>query len=130
MAYKFNPLTGKLDYYESGTSSGGLTDAPSDGSKYARKDAGWVAVLDGVEGPQGPQGIQGETGPQGIQGIQGIQGETGPQGIQGETGPQGIQGETGTAGADGGIIGNVDGGGASTVYGGTSAIDGGLSNSF
>jgi hypothetical protein len=106
MAYKFNPLTGKLDYYESGTSGGGLTDAPSDGSKYARQDAGWVAVLDGVEGPQGPQGIQGETG------LQGIQGETGP------------------AGADGGIIGNVDGGGASTVYGGTSAIDGGLSNSF
>ena len=41
MAWKFNPFTGKLDYYESGT-GGAVPEAPIDGVKYARKDAGWV----------------------------------------------------------------------------------------
>jgi len=37
--YRFNPYTGKLDYYETG-----MEDAPSDNSLYARKNAGWEAV--------------------------------------------------------------------------------------
>lgn len=41
MAWKFNPFTGKLDYYESGT-SGTVGEAPINGIKYARKDGGWV----------------------------------------------------------------------------------------
>ena len=61
-------------------------------------------------GPQGPQG------PQGIQGLQGIQGIQGPQGIQGI---QGIQGDTTFAT-------NIDGGNASSVYGGNlTIVDGG-----
>lgn len=67
----------------------------------------WLATIQGVEGPQGPQGEtgpqgpQGETGPQGVTGPQGPQGEAGPQGATGATGPQGPQGETGPQGPAG-----------------------------
>ena len=37
--YRYNPYTGKLDYYEAG-----MDEAPSDGSQYARKNASWEAV--------------------------------------------------------------------------------------
>lgn len=64
-------------------------------------------ILDGLEGPAGPQGIQGPQGPQGLQGERGPAGETGPRGetgLTGERGPQGepgLQGEPGIAGHDG-----------------------------
>jgi hypothetical protein len=63
--------------------------------------------------------IVGPTGPQGIQGIQGIQGPQCIQGIQGPQGIQGIQGDTTYAT-------NVDGGSASSIYGGLlTQVDGG-----
>ena len=61
-------------------------------------------------------------GPQGPQGIQGIQGIQGPQGIQGVQGPQGIQGIQG----DTTYVDNLDGGDASSIYGGIlTVVDGG-----
>ena len=50
------------------------------------------------------------TGSQGIQGIQGIQGNDGPQGIQGPQGP---------------ALEDIDGGSASSEYGGIDPIDAG-----
>ena len=79
-------------------------------------------VLQGNQGPTGPQGVPGvigATGPQGIsgrpgetgatgpsgpQGISGQRGETGavgPSGPSGATGPQGISGQPGATGASG-----------------------------
>lgn len=77
-----------------------------------------VAVADGFVGDEaawlaslvGPQGVQGVQGVQGIQGIQGIQGAKGDTGDQGPVGEAFIQ---------------LDGGTASSSYGGISPIDGG-----
>ena len=38
------------------TGGGGIADAPSDGSKYARQDAAWVTVTDGADGNDGADG--------------------------------------------------------------------------
>lgn len=63
-----------------------------------------VEVLNGIEGPAGPQGIPGIQGPVGDRGVQGLQGETGPRGEKGdtgETGPQGPKGDKGDQGPQG-----------------------------
>lgn len=60
-----------------------------------------VGVVEGIQGPQGPQGIQGPMGPQGLQGIQGPQGPMGPQGEQGPKGDTGAQGPKGDKGEQG-----------------------------
>lgn len=71
----------------------------------------WRLKTNIAEGPTGPIG---PTGPQGFS-------------ITGPTGPQGIEGPTGPTGATGPIYQNVDGGSATTVYGGAEIIDGGNS---
>lgn len=38
-SYRFNPYTGKLDYYEAG-----MEEAPEDGTQYVRSDAAWEQV--------------------------------------------------------------------------------------
>ena len=70
-------------------------------------------VMNGVDGPMGPQGLQGiqglqgergpagETGPRGETGLTGERGPQGEPGLQGERGLQGETGETGPAGKDG-----------------------------
>lgn len=73
----------------------------------------------GPTGPTGPQGITGPTGPLGPTGATGPLGQTGPTG---PTGP-GITGPTGPTGATGPIFQNIDGGQATTIYGGTPTID-------
>lgn len=37
--YRYNPYTGKLDYYEAG-----MEEAPEDGSQYVRSDGAWEEV--------------------------------------------------------------------------------------
>lgn len=61
-------------------------------------------IIDGPEGPAGPEGPVGPQGPQGPvgpQGPQGIRGTEGPQGPKGDTGPQGSKGDTGPQGPEG-----------------------------
>lgn len=82
-----------------------------------------LSVAQGPIGPTGPTGPLGPTGPTGSQGPLGPTGQTGPQGIQGVTGPTGPTGSTGPTGPTGPIFQNVDGGSATTVYGGSSIID-------
>jgi hypothetical protein len=93
-----------------------FSDAPADGSKYARKDNTWVTVLDGDDGREVELSTSGGyivwryvgdeswtnlvalstlTGPQGPQGEPGATGATGPAGADGE------DGAPGTPGADG-----------------------------
>lgn len=63
-----------------------------------------ISLLQGPQGPPGPQGDPGPTGATGPQGDPGAIGATGPQGPQGEpgatgaTGPQGLTGPQGPAG--------------------------------
>jgi hypothetical protein len=64
-------------------------------------------------------GLQGVTGLQGTDGTQGVQGIEGAQGIAGLQGTQGIQGTSGSA-----LI-EIDGGSATSVYGGITSIDAG-----
>lgn len=58
-------------------------------------------ILDGLEGPAGPQGSPGPQGIQGIPGPQGIQGVPGERGPAGEAGPKGETGLTGERGPQG-----------------------------
>ena len=78
-----------------------------------------IRVAQGATGPTGPIGLS-VTGPTGPTGLTGSTGPTGPTGSQGLTGPTGPIGETGPTGP---IFQNVDGGTATTVYGGSSIID-------
>ena len=64
-------------------------------------------------------GLQGVTGLQGTDGTQGVQGIEGAQGAVGTQGTQGIQGTSGSA-----LI-EIDGGSATSVYGGITSIDAG-----
>ena len=50
--------------------------------------------------------------------------QMGPQGATGARGPQGYQGYQGYQGV-GDVFGNLDGGTASSIYGGTNPVDGG-----
>jgi hypothetical protein len=92
-----------------GGGTGDVEEAPEDGTPYARRDAGWVAVatIEGPTGPQGSQGPQGETGPAGADGADGA---PGPQGETGPAGPQGPQGDTGATGPAGPSAVSTDGG--------------------
>jgi hypothetical protein len=87
----------------------------------------WRTVLaDGPVGPTGPTGPVGNTGPTGSTGAAStVSGPTGPTGLIGLTGPTGPTGPRGPTGSTGPIFQNVDGGSASTIYGGTSTIDAG-----
>jgi hypothetical protein len=78
-------------------------DASADGHFYGRKDHAWAIIDDvqGPEGPPGPTGAQGPAGAQGIQGSPGVPGDTGPQGPQGIQGVQGVKGDTGATGPQG-----------------------------
>ena len=98
-----------------------VTEAPSDGKYYARRNAGWDDIakafarkgeggggggtdgegIPGPPGPEGPQGPQGEPGPAGADGADGAQGPQGDPGPQGDVGPMGPQGDPGADGADG-----------------------------
>jgi hypothetical protein len=100
-----------------------ITEAPSDGKYYARRNAGWSDIakefarkgeggggggssgdgegIPGPPGPEGPPGPQGEPGPAGADGADGAPGPQGEQGLQGDIGPAGPQGEPGADGADG-----------------------------
>ena len=76
------------------------------------------------------QGIQGPTGPTGSTGPTGATGPLGPTGPTGSTGATGATstvpgptGPTGSTGPTGPIFQNVDGGTATTIYGGASIID-------
>jgi hypothetical protein len=91
---------------------------------------GSVWRINEAQGIQGPAGPTGPTGPTGATGSTGTQGPTGPTGstgptstVPGPTGPTGSTGPTGATGATGDIFQNVDGGSATTVYGGSSIID-------
>ena len=64
-------------------------------------------------------GLQGVTGLQGTDGTQGVQGFVGTQGAVGTQGTQGIQGTSGSA-----LI-EIDGGSATSVYGGITSVDAG-----
>ena len=66
-------------------------------------------------------------GVQGVQGKQGDTGPTGPIGPTGATGPIGLTGATGATGSTGpaGYGYNIDGGTASTIYGGVPNLDAG-----
>ena len=83
-----------------------------------------ISVAQGPVGPTGPTGpgVTGPTGPSvtGPTGSTGPTGPTGPTGSQGVTGPTGLIGETGPTGP---VFQNVDGGTATTIYGGSSIID-------
>lgn len=79
----------------------------------------------GETGPTGPIGPTGPTGPQGIQGFTGPTGSQGPTGPLGPTGSTGPTGPTGSTGPTGPIFQNIDGGGATTIYGGAPTIDAG-----
>lgn len=84
-----------------------------------------ISIAQGATGPTGPTGpsVTGPTGPIGATGPTGPTGSQGIQGVQGPTGPLGPTGSTGPTGATGPIFQNVDGGSATTVYGGSSIID-------
>lgn len=87
---------------------------------------GSVWRISNSQGATGPTGPQGPTGPTGPQGVTGPTGSTGPTGALGPTGPIGTTGPTGASGPTGPtgpIFQNVDGGQASTIYGGTPTID-------
>ena len=56
-----------------------------------------IQVLEGPQGPAGPQGAPGIQGGIGPQGMQGLQGEVGPQGAQGIQGTEGVEGPQGPA---------------------------------
>jgi Collagen triple helix repeat (20 copies) len=61
-------------------------------------------IIEGKEGPMGPQGLpgpQGDPGPKGDTGAQGPKGDTGAQGPKGDTGAQGPKGDTGAQGPKG-----------------------------
>jgi hypothetical protein len=90
--------------------------------------------LQGTTGAQGTTGIQGTDGIQGTQGLQGIAGEYAAQGVQGAQGIQGVQGSAGYVGSDGaqGVQGtagmaliDLDGGNATSIYGGITPINAG-----
>ena len=84
-----------------------------------------ISVAQGPVGPTGPTG-PGVTGPTGSTGLTGSTGSTGPTGPTGPTGSQGLLGPTGPigeTGPTGPIFQNVDGGTATTLYGGSSIID-------
>ena len=91
---------------------------------------GFVWRISNTQGATGPTGPLGPTGPTGSTGPSGPTGNTGPTGstgapstVPGPTGPTGLTGPTGDTGPTGPIFQNVDGGGASTIYGGSSIID-------
>jgi len=78
----------------------------------------------GIQGPTGPTGPIGPLGPTGpISTVPGPTGPLGPTGPIGPTGPTGPVGPTGSTGPTGPIFQNVDGGTATTIYGGSSIID-------
>lgn len=64
-----------------GGGSGGIADAPSDGTPYARKDAAWVAVPT-IQGPKGDTGLQ---GPKGDKGDTGAAGGSGSRSVTEQT---------------------------------------------
>jgi hypothetical protein len=85
-----------------------------------------ISVAQGPVGPTGPTGSQGVTGPTGAAStVTGPTGPTGSTGLQGPTGPTGITGPTGSTGPTGPVFINIDGGSATTIYGGTTTIDAG-----
>jgi len=83
--------------------------------------------VQGVQGPTGPIGPTGPsvTGPTGPTGPLGPTGSTGPQGPTGPLGPTGSLGPTGATGPTGPENQNIDGGTASSIYGGAITINAG-----
>jgi len=111
-------------------------NSPTIGQTYVVDDRGWI--WDGsvwksqgsgaITGPTGATGVQGATGPQGPTGPTGAASTvTGPTGPTGPTGNTGASGPTGPTGATGEAYANIDGGTASSTYGGITLIDGGMS---
>ena len=152
MAYKLNPISGELDYYE----SGGTGPTGPTGTTGSQGPTGPTGVT-GTQGDAGSQGVTGPTGPTGEQGTAGSAGATGPTGPTGEagdagaqgptgptgptqagpTGPTGLTGPTGPTGADGstGSTGPTTGGptgptGSTGPTGPTGAAGGGTPNLF
>jgi hypothetical protein len=83
-----------------------------------------ISMAQGATGPTGPIGPTGPTGPTGSTGpTSTVPGPTGPTGSTGPLGPTGSTGSTGPTGPQGPIFQNVDGGSASTIYGGLSTVD-------
>ena len=90
-----------------------------DGFEWAGSGAQGIQGLQGTTGYQGTQGIAGEYAAQGVQGTQGIQGVQGNAGYVGSDGAQGVQGIAGAA-----LI-ELDGGNATSIYGGITPINAG-----
>lgn len=86
-----------------------------------------LLVSEGVQGDLGPTGPTGPIGPTGPDST--ILGPTGSTGPTGPTGPTGaistVPGPTGSTGPTGPENANLDGGAASTVYGGGITINAG-----
>ena len=113
-------------------------DSPTVGQQFTVGETTWywtgsvwrLLLGEGVQGELGPTGPTGPTGPS-VTGPTGPQGSTGPTGPTGPIGPTGSQGPTGPLGPTGstGPTGpenqNVDGGTASSVYGGAITINAG-----
>jgi hypothetical protein len=81
MNQKFNPITGKLEYY-------------------FEPEVGPTGPM-GLTGRDGEQGIQGIAGPQGLKGDKGDKGDNGSPGPIGKIGPVGPRGEIGLKGDNG-----------------------------
>ena len=88
-------------------------NSPTVGQTYTVEDRGWI--WDGSVWQS--QGSGAVTGPTGAAGATGPTGPTGPS-VTGPTGPTGATGES---------YANIDGGTASSTYGGITSIDGGTS---
>ena len=103
----FSSATNTVTNGKDGFSPIVTVDKTSDGHKLTITDIEGtkiINVLNGVEGPAGPQGIpgiQGPAGERGETGLQGPKGDTGEQGPIGLTGPEGPMGETGATGPSG-----------------------------
>ena len=100
-------------------------NAPSVNDTYSAGNATWtwsgsawlrLGEITGATGPTGPTGPAGSTGSTGPTGPTGSNGAPGANGDIGPTGPTGPLAATG---------GNLDGGLASSSYGGISTINGG-----
>ena len=107
-------------------------DSPAVDDLFTVNDQTWrwdgsvwrINEAQGIQGPTGPTGPIGPTGP--VSTVPGPTGSTGPLGPTGNTGPignTGPTGSTGPTGPTGPIFQNIDGGNASTIYGGSPSID-------
>ena len=114
----------------SSASTGDLYFNTTEDLLYTFNGTTWVVSsgLQGVTGLQGTDGTQGVQGIEGAQGIAGLQGHYGVQGFvgtQGAVGTQGTQGTQGIQGTSGSALIEIDGGSATSVYGGITSIDAG-----